>query len=87
MASNKVVPYYWSAENSTGEVDFVYDYSNRVVPVEAKAEVNLRAKSLRTFVAKYGLEPGIRLSLAGFDRQSWVTNIPLYAADLLPDFV
>lgn len=87
VASNKVVPYYWSAENSTGEVDFVYDYSNRVVPVEAKAEVNLRAKSLRTFVAKYGLEPGIRLSLAGFDRQSWVTNIPLYAADLLPDFV
>ena len=84
VATDKVVPYYWSAENSIGEVDFVYDYAGRVVPVEAKAEQNLRAKSLRTFVSANGLEPGIRLSLANFDHQSWVTNIPLYAADLLP---
>ena len=87
VASGKVVPYYWSAENSTGEVDFVYDYAGRVVPVEVKADVNLRAKSLRSFVAANGLEPGVRLSLAGFDRQAWVTNVPLYAADLLPDLL
>ena len=80
----RVEPHYWSAENSTGEVDFVYDYAGRVVPVEAKAELNLRAKSLRTFVAANGLASGLRLSLAGFDRRSWVTNVPLYAVDLLP---
>lgn len=54
------------------------------MPVEAKAEVNLRAKSLRTFVNRNDLAPGLRLSLAGFDRQDWVTNIPLYAIGMLP---
>ena len=83
-ATGKVVPYYWSAENSTGEIDFIYDYTGSVVPLEAKAELNLRAKSLRLFVERNDLKPGVRLSLAGFDRQSWLVNLPLYAADLLP---
>ena len=43
-------------------------------------------ENLRSFVTANGLEPGLRLSLAGFDRQPWVTNVPLYAIDLLPDF-
>lgn len=85
VATGKVQPYYWSAENSSGEVDFVYDFAGRVVPVEAKAELNLRAKSLRSFVERNGLAPGIRLSLAGFDHQDWVVNIPLYAVGMLPD--
>ena len=63
----------------------MYDYAGRVVPLEARAEVNLKAKSLRAFVERHGLQPGIRLSLAGFDRQGWVTNVPLYAVGLLPE--
>ena len=86
VTTGKVVPYYWSAESSTGEVDFVYDFAGRIVPVETKAELNLRAKSLRTFIERNGLGSGIRLSLAGFDHQSWVTNVPLYAVGLLPDY-
>lgn len=85
VASGKVAPRYWSAENSTGEVDFVYEWKGNVVPVEVKAEQNLRAKSLKSFVDRSHLERGIRLSLSGFERQSWVTNVPLYAAGLLPD--
>ena len=50
VATGKVVPYYWSAENSSGEVDFVYDYGRSIVAVEAKATTNLKAKSLRLFV-------------------------------------
>ena len=84
-ASSKVTPRYWSAENSTGEVDFVYEWKGRVVPVEVKAEQNLRSKSLRAFLNRFHLERGIRLSLSGFEIQPWVTNVPLYAAGLLPD--
>ncbi len=84
-ASGKIALTYWSAENSTGEVDFVYDWQGEIIPVEVKAEVNLKAKSLRSFVEKNALRRGVRLSLAGFDRQSWITNIPLYAASLLPE--
>lgn len=81
-----IKPYYWSAENSQGEVDFVYAFNNAIMPVEVKAEVNLRAKSLRSFVERYQLEKGLRLSLSGFEEQGWLVNMPLYATSMLPEF-
>lgn len=81
-----IKPYYWSAENSQGEVDFVYAFNNAIMPVEVKAEVNLRAKSLRSFVERYQLEKGLRLSLSGFEEQDWLINMPLYATSMLPEF-
>lgn len=87
VASGKVVPYYWSAESSSGEVDFVYDYGRHVVPVEVKATTNLQAKSLRLFVERYGLGKGLRLSLNKFKEQDWVVNLPLYATGLLPQWL
>lgn len=84
FATDLVKPCYWASENSSGEVDFVYDYEGQVVPLEVKAALNLRSKSLRSFLSKFDLDHGLRLSLAGFDEQDWVTNIPLYAANVLP---
>lgn len=54
------------------------------MPLEVKAEVNLKAKSLKTFIEHFDLQHGLRLSLAGFQHQSWITSIPLYATSLLP---
>lgn len=85
IASGKVVPRYWSADNSSGEVDFIYDYDGEVVPVEVKAETNLKGKSLSAFAKKYGISRCLRLSLSGFMDQGWVVNVPLYAANLLPE--
>ncbi|MCJ7617576.1 MAG: ATP-binding protein, partial [Desulfobacterales bacterium] len=48
-----LVTYYWSAERSTAEIDFLIQYSGRVIPLEVKAEENLKAKSLKTFCEKY----------------------------------
>lgn len=84
-ASGSIVSYYWSADNSSGEVDFVYEYKGKVVPVEVKAEENLRAKSLRMFVAKHNIKRGLRLSLSGFREQDWLVNVPLYAISAVPD--
>lgn len=69
--------YYWSAENSSGELDFVIQYKNTVYPIEVKAEENLKAKSLKVFCDKYGLK-GIRTSMSDYREQEWMTNIPLY---------
>lgn len=65
----------------------VYEFAGRVQAVEIKAETNLKAKSLKSFVSKHGIEPGLRLSLSGFERQDWVANVPLYAAELLPESI
>lgn len=40
--------YYWEA-GSAAELDFVIMQDNRIVPVECKANVHVRAKSLETF--------------------------------------
>lgn len=72
--------YYWSADNSRGEVDFVVQKEGKVIPIEVKAEENLRSKSLAAFVAKYPGLHALRFSMSDYREQDWMTNIPLYAA-------
>ena len=70
--------YYYHAENSSGEVDFVVQRAGKVIPVEVKAEENLQAKSLKVFVQKYGVRRAVRVSMSGFREQEWLVNFPLY---------
>lgn len=74
--------YYWSADNSRGEVDFVVQKAERVIPIEVKAEENLRAKSLAAFVARNPGLHALRFSMSDYREQDWMTNIPLYAVTL-----
>jgi predicted AAA+ superfamily ATPase len=71
--------YYWSAENSRGEIDFLVQKGDQVYPIEVKAEENLRSKSLKAFVDKYTNLKGLRFSMSGYREQEWMRNIPLYA--------
>ena len=77
------IPYYWSAEASSGEVDFVLQYQGQVVPLEVKAEENLNAKSLKSFVDTYRLPYGVRTSMSDYREQEKLINLPLYAISLL----
>ena len=71
--------YYWSADNSSGKIDFLVQLEDKIIPIEVKAEENLQAKSLKSFVKKYPALHGIRTSMSHFREQDWMTNIPLYA--------
>ena len=70
---------YWSAQNSSGEIDFLVQYNGNVIPIEVKAEENLQAKSLKVFCKKYRPAIAIRTSMSDFREESWLINIPLYA--------
>ena len=72
-------PFYWSAENSRGEIDFLVQDSQDVVAIEVKAEENLKSKSLRAFREKHKHVKCLRFSLSNFRKQDRLTNIPLYA--------
>ena len=61
------------------EIDFVVQYNNRVVPVEVKAEENVRARSLAQFVKDNPELKGLRISMKGYADQEWMENIPLVA--------
>jgi uncharacterized protein len=71
--------YYWSAERSSAEIDFLVQLNGNVTPIEVKASENLQAKSLKAFCQRYGMNNAIRSSMSDFRKEDWLTNLPLYA--------
>jgi hypothetical protein len=87
----KTTPYYWTAEASKGKIDFIIQYSGKVIPIEVKAGENLNAKSLKAFSSKYDLSLSIRTSMSDYRKQEKMVNIPLYALselyEICDDFI
>ena len=75
--------YYWTATNATAEIDFLIQSQNGIIPIEVKAEENLKSKSLKVFVEKYKPVTAIRGSMSPFRAQDWMTNVPLYGVSTL----
>lgn len=77
-------PYYFSKPKSTQEIDFlIEDEEGEVIPIEVKAETNVKAKSLRQFVEDNHPQAAYRISMNDYRLEDWVTNIPLWAAESL----
>lgn len=73
--------YYYTNDRGSCEVDFVVDTGEEIVPLEVKAEVNLKAKSLKTYHEKYNPPISIRTSMADYKKEDWIVNLPLYAIE------
>lgn len=79
--------YYYTKEKSQIEVDFVVQKKSELLPIEVKAEENVRSKSLRQFITVDNADrnlKGVRFSMKGYIDQGWVENVPLYA--IIPYF-
>lgn len=74
---------YWTNDKNTAEVDFVIQSNNRVIPIEVKAEVNVRSKSFKLFYDKYQPEYAVRSSMLPYSKESWLDNIPLYGVSTI----
>lgn len=83
IADTVYTPYYYSGEKSVYETDFLIQRGADIVPIEVKAEENLRSKSLRVFAEKFHVKNAIRTSMSGYRVQDWMTNIPLWAIGTL----
>ncbi len=75
----EIAIHYWSSERSSSEIDFLVQYSGKIIPIEVKAEENLQAKSLKVFRQKYSPGISVRTSMSDYRKETWLTNIPLYA--------
>lgn len=73
--------YYYTNDRGSCEVDFILDTGEQIVPVEVKAEVNLKAKSLKTYREKFAPEISVRTSMADYRKEDWLVNLPLYAVE------
>jgi len=75
--------YYYTNNRGSCEVDFVIDTGEKVIPIEVKAEINIKAKSLRVYKDKFNPEISIRTSMADYKKDDWLLNLPLYGIELV----
>lgn len=81
IADTEFTPYYYSETKSEGKIDFLIQKGTDIVPIEVKAEENLKAKSLRVYCDKFKPQMAIRTSMSNYREQDWMVNVPLYVLD------
>ena len=79
--------YYYTNDRGSCEVDFVIDTGEQVIPVEVKAEVNLKAKSLKTYLEKFQPELAVRTSMADYRKEERLVNLPLYEVEEINEVI
>jgi uncharacterized protein len=87
LSSNLHLPYYWSADRGTAEIDFLIQAGNAFYPIEVKAEENLRSKSLKVFYQQFMPKKSVRLSMSDYRDEGWLVNLPLYLISLLGELL
>lgn len=73
--------YYYTNDRGSCEIDFLIDTGEKIVPVEVKAETNLKAKSLRSYCDRFSPELAVRTSMSDYKKEGWLVNLPLYAIE------
>ncbi len=71
--------YYWRSRGGKAELDFLCEFEREVVPMEVKAGISTRSRSLRSFDQQFCPRNLIRASLLNLKRDGKVCNLPLYA--------
>lgn len=78
------MPYYYSKEDSRGEIDFILDRSKAVLPVEVKSGDNVGSASLKAFLERFPKVPlAVKLSTLPSQDNEKIKNLALYAVNKL----
>lgn len=86
-SSLNMAPYYWKREERTAEVDFIVEQNGKIYPLEVKAGINTRSKSLKSYGDQFHPLLLLMTTLKNFSHKGKRLNIPLYALSRLPDFL
>jgi hypothetical protein len=79
--------YYWRSAGKKAELDFLLQTGADILPLEVKAGVNPKSKSLRSYDEQFSPPLLVRTTLLNLRRDGRILNVPLYAAFRLPAFV
>lgn len=79
MKSRNISPiYYHKTDDSRLELDFVIQYNGKLLPIEVKAEGNVRANSLMSLLKANPDLQAVRLSMLPYKQQEQLFCVPLY---------
>ena len=79
--------YYWQSEGKKAEIDFVFELNDQPFPLEVKAGINTKSKSLQSYDHYFNPRLLVRASLLNLKHDGKILNIPLYATGNLEKFV
>jgi predicted AAA+ superfamily ATPase len=79
--------YYWRGKGGKAELDFLFEAGGNVYPLEVKAGINPRSKSLRSYDRQFSPARLARTNLLNLKKDGKVCNFPLYAVNLLPQLL
>ena len=79
--------YYWRSKGGKAELDFLCEFADQVCPLEVKAGINPKSKSLKSYDLQFHPARLMRTNLLNFKTDGKICNLPLYAVSLLPRFV
>ncbi|MCG7851541.1 MAG: DUF4143 domain-containing protein [Methanosarcinaceae archaeon] len=79
--------YYWRSKGGKAEIDFLCEFAGQICPIEVKAGINPKSKSLKSYDLQF--EPALlaRTNLLNLKKDGKICNLPLYAVSLLPSFI
>jgi len=87
VSKRSITPFYWTAEKSNGEIDFIFQDGMDIIPLEVKASENLQAKSLKNYCLKFNPRKALRTSMSNYREEDWLINIPLYSISLISNIL
>ncbi|MDR3180007.1 MAG: DUF4143 domain-containing protein, partial [Holosporaceae bacterium] len=74
-------------KKGTAEVDFLLQNEGEIIPIEAKASVNLKAKSLKAYMDYYKPKIAVRTSLGRYGKHENLCDVPLYLLGELSEII
>ena len=83
LATQHQKPYYWTSEG-IAEIDFLYEGNQAIYPIEVKAGVSQKKKSLLVYQKKYAPAMAIRASSMNLKQDGTIYNYPLYLISRIP---
>jgi predicted AAA+ superfamily ATPase len=75
--------YYWRSKGGKAEIDFLLELPDRICPLEVKAGINLKSKSLKSYDFQFNPSRLARTNLLNFKKDGKICNLPLYAVSLI----
>ncbi len=79
--------YYYTNDGNSCEIDFVVDNEDQIVPIEVKAELNLKAKRLKSYREKFSPKISIRTSMSDYKIEENLINLPLYSIEQINNII
>ena len=74
--------FYLRSKGGKAELDFLCDFEGRICPLEVKAGINPKSKSLQSYDLQFNPTSLARTNLLNLKKDGKIYNLPLYAISL-----